>query len=474
MKSFESDLLKRIIAPVVGENDLPFDVSRLEKIIKEKIPETLEKNAPPNFPELYFDFEYVYSKFYDFLLFNQLIGKKIVALGGGFSSGKSTFLNSFLGKTKILPTAINPSTSVPTYVINGEKEIAGAVNAFSAKIEMEISEVRAVAHDFGEEEESSDGVTLGHLLRSIFVATPNQPYANIAFLDTPGYSKPDSENYSAKTDEKIARSQLNAGDYILWFISSESGTIVNDDLNFLDSLDKNIPKWIILNKTDKVAGAENLSAMRQKVKAALDGKGIVYEDILNYSCSHRNNVACDRSKIDEIFSRLNERRAESDFAYNFKKLFIACKNYYDDGLNSAKRQLSRLNHAVTFVGDNVDVNDCLRDLIDDTKLAIKNFDDLRQKLRDLQQEFFTEIKFAADKVNIKMPEPSEIELLEDRISDPAALVKKMLERDNLKPDSNFLAKMQRELQAVDPALSNSPGGTGYKNVLFDAMKEGLH
>ncbi|MBR0061726.1 MAG: dynamin family protein, partial [Selenomonadaceae bacterium] len=312
MKQFESDLLKRIIAPAVGEKDLPFDVSHLEKIIKEKIPATLEKNAPPNFPELYFDFEYVYSKFYDFLLFNQLIGKKIVALGGGFSSGKSTFLNSFLGEMKILPTAINPSTSVPTYVISGDREVAGAVNVFSAKIAMEIAEVRAVAHGFGEDENPSDGVTLGHLLRSIFVATPGQPYANIAFLDTPGYSKPDSENYSAKTDEKIARSQLNAGDYILWFISAESGTIGSDDLNFLASLDKSIPKLIILNKTDKVAGAENLSAMRQKVKAALDGKGITYEDILNYSCSHRKNVARDSSKIAEIFSRLNARRGESD------------------------------------------------------------------------------------------------------------------------------------------------------------------
>ena len=471
MKKTESDLLKRIIAPAVGEKDLPFDVSRLEKIIKEKIPAALEKNAPPNFPELYFDFEYIYSKFYDFLLFNQLIGKKVVALGGGFSSGKSTFLNSLMGKTKILPTDINPSTSVPTYVINGKTETAGAVNAFSAKIEMEIAEVRAVAHDFGEEEESSDGITLGHLLRSIFVATPNQIYPNIAFLDTPGYSKPDSKNYSAKTDEKIARSQLNAGDYILWFISAEGGTISNDDLNFLASLDKSIPKLIILNKADKVAGQENLSTMRLKVKTALDGKGIVYEDILTYS--RRENVACDRSKIAEIFSRLNERRTESDFAYSFKKLFIACKNYYDDGLNSAKRQLSRLNHAMTFVGDNVDVSECLNDLIADTKLAIKNFEELRQQLRDLQQEFFTEIKFAADNVNIKMPEPSEIELLEDRISDPAALVKKMLERNNLATDDNFLAKMQRELQEVDSSLIQSPGGTGYKNVLLDALKEGL-
>ncbi len=34
MKQSEFDLLKRIIAPAAGEMDLPFDVSRLEKIIK--------------------------------------------------------------------------------------------------------------------------------------------------------------------------------------------------------------------------------------------------------------------------------------------------------------------------------------------------------------------------------------------------------------------------------------------------------
>ena len=79
MKENELELLKKIVVATDGSENLPFDVSRIEKIIKEKIPNTLEKNAPPNFPELYFDFEYLYSKFYDFLLFNQLIGKKIVA-----------------------------------------------------------------------------------------------------------------------------------------------------------------------------------------------------------------------------------------------------------------------------------------------------------------------------------------------------------------------------------------------------------
>ena len=83
-----------------------------------------------------------------------------------------------------------------------------------------------------------------------------------------------------------------------------------------------------------------------------------------------------------------------------------------------KRQLSRLNKALTFAGDNAELADCLNDLVADTKATIENFTELRQSLRELQQEFFTEIKIVADKV--KMPEPSEIELLETRISDPAA------------------------------------------------------
>lgn len=466
MKENELALLRKLVAPADTGNNLPFDVSRIEKIIKEKIPATLEKNAPPNFPELYFDFEYLYSKFYDFLLFNQLTGKKIVALGGGFSSGKSTFLNTILGNKKILPTDINPSTSVPTYIIHGDSESAGAINVFSARIEMQIQDVKTIAHGFGEDENSSGELTLGHLLRSIFVATPQQKYSNIAFLDTPGYSKPDSENYSAKTDEKIARSQLNAGDYILWFISADAGTVSIDDLNFLAGLEKNIPKLIIINKADKVASRADLEGVVQSVKSALDLRGIAYEGILTYS--RREKTDCDRDKISEVLAALNEKQIESDFAYSFKKLFIACKNFYDDSLHNAKRQLSRLNPALTFGGDNVEISDCLNDLVTDAKANIQNLEELRRQLRDLQQEFFTEIKFVADKAGIKMPEPSEIELLEDKISDPARLVKKMLKQRNISADQEFFRTMQRELKSGTSSSSRQGGS------LFNTLKEALH
>lgn len=467
MKENEVELLRKIVVDAQSNKSLPFDVSRIEKIIKEKISATLEKNAPPNFPELYFDFEYIYNQFYDFLIFNRLIGKKIVALGGSFNSGKSSFLNSLLGDKKILPTSINPSTSVPAYVIDGENDTAGGINVFSAKIEMNLQDVKIIAHRFGESEDGLGELTLGHLLRSIFVSTPNQSYSNIAFLDTPGYSKPDSENYSAKTDEKIARSQLNSADYILWFVAAETGTIKADDVKFLAELDKDIPKLIILNKVDKVANSNDLMKLRENIKSTLELRGISHEGIFTYS--NKTKVECEKVKVREILSRLNERQGESDFARRFKKLFVACKNFYDDGLNDAKRQLSRLNKALTF-SDNTDINDCLNDLVTDTKKSIQELENLKTTLHDIQQEFFTEIKIVADKVNIKMPEPSEIELLEDKITDPQDVVKKMLSRRNIKPDEQFLHAMQRDLKEVAPQINQSPGGIEYKNVLLETMK----
>ena len=261
------DLLKRIVAPTDGNQTLPVDISRLTKIIREEIPKALEKQAPPNFPELYFDFEQIYGQFHDFLLFDKLIGKNIVALG------KSSFLNSILGKS-ILPAHLDPSTSVPTYVIYGAEESAWGINEFDVKLNLTFPDIKSIAHGFGnsdidEENEAvkSDGITLGHLLQSVFVSAPNLFYRNIAFLDTPGYSKPDSSSYSAKTDERIARAQLNSSNYILWFIPADAGVMTADDVAFLDSLDKSIPKLIIITKADKAPNPEALAEMKEKVKS---------------------------------------------------------------------------------------------------------------------------------------------------------------------------------------------------------------
>lgn len=450
-ESEQLTLLKKIIAPAAVNNILPVDLSRLEKIIKERIPNALEKNAPPNFPELYFDFEYVYSKFYDFLLFNPLIGKAVVALGGGFSSGKSTFLNTILGNAKILPTAIRPSTSVPAYVIKSDNENAEGINTFGAKVPMDFTDIRAIAHGFGETENTDGEITLGHLLRSLFVATPQMPYENIAFLDTPGYSKADSEDYSAKTDEKIAHSQLNASDYILWFMAADAGTISVDDVNFLAKLDKDIPKLIIINKADKAPNMENLSELKEKTRAALDLKGIRYDDVLTYS--RKEAVVCDREQVQNYLHGLNAGKNEVDFARNFKKLFVECRNYYDDALHEKQRKLSRVNRAITLNEGNQDINDSLSDVQEDLKVNIQSLTDLRTHLSNIQQEFFTEIKIVADDVNIGMPEPSDIEMIGEKIVSPYDMTIKLMGKNNILLHDDFVYRMEHLIDNIDITLN---------------------
>lgn len=466
------ELLKDVINPNTDAG-LKVDLSNIEKIINEKLPDTLEKNAPTNFPELYFDFKYEYSKFREFILYEHLMGKKIVALGGGFSSGKSSFLNSLIGK-KILPQDINPSTSVPAYIVNGSDESVYGVNVFDSKIKMDIGNVKVISHGFGEIRNDEDDlisgeVTLGHILKSIFLSTPLQTYKNIAFLDTPGYSKAETESYSAKTDEKIARAQLNSSDYILWFIQSDAGTITEEDINFINSLKKEIPKLIIVNKADKRTKSD-IEDIVTKIKGVLDIKGIQYEDVVAYSSRKANEF--DSVKLRDYIESLNNRTSESTFAYNFKVLFSKCREYYENSIDSENKRLNRLNTALTL-SENDTVSECISSLIKEIKRNLSEIKDMKTKLKEIQDEFFGEIKTISDVVGIQMPEPSEIDLIRDKIVDPLKVIQEYTRKHGIKINPNLSITIQEILGDIKPVINMEPGGLKYGNVLGNMIKENL-
>lgn len=173
----------------------------VEKIIKVELPALLKKVAPPEIYQLTEDFQAEYEKFKDFIIYKSLIGKKIIGLGGGFSSGKSSFLNSLMKQGGILPENIDASTAVPTYIVQGSGNQVKAVNIFDTSISLNLLAINQIAHGFGkvgdDKEEGTDAVRLGHLLKNMFFETEHLRYATLAFLDTPGYSKPESQSYSA-------------------------------------------------------------------------------------------------------------------------------------------------------------------------------------------------------------------------------------------------------------------------------------
>lgn len=452
---------------------LKADLGNLEDIIGKQIPEALSKNAPPDYYELYMDFKSEYEKFRDYILYDQLIGKNVVALGGGFSSGKSSFLNALNGEDA-LPEAIEPTTAVPAYVVWGEDYRVQAINIFDAKVVFQnVLDIQKIAHGFGElecdGEKISEGTALGHVLESVFLATPQQSYRNIAFLDTPGYSKPESEQYSARTDEQIARRQLNTAGLILWFVNAEGGVITQNDIDFIKTLREDIPKLVILTRADR--RQDQLAEIMAKVREALTLKGV--GNIRGvYAYDKERPEDYDLPEIRRFLEDWNQRTPEPNFALNFKKLFVRCRKFFEDEKNKAGSKLEKLNHASMILsGDGEEeAGEVLDRLIDDFRREIQALTRTGERVRELQDAFFQEIKRVGDVVGIRMPEPSEVELLREDAGNPLTLLRDYNREHNVKPNRELLAVLQNALGDLKPVFPQAAGGGAYQGKLLDILR----
>mgnify|MGYP000233654917 CR=1 FL=1 len=482
LKNFE--LLCAIINQNTAGNQMKADLSKIEELINKKIPDTLKKNAPEDFYELYTDFKSEYEKFKDFILYDKLIGKNIVAFGGGFSSGKSSFLNALMGKS-VLPADIDPSTSVPTYIVKGEKHDVLGINVFDTKVQMQPRDIKKIAHGFGELEDDDDekvteSVTLGHVLENIFFSTPLNKYENIAFLDTPGYSKPDSEKYSAKTDERISRGQLNSSNYILWFVQADAGTITEEDIKFIKTLRKGIPLLVIVNKADK-KNLQDLKNIIEKIKSSMDLKGVSYVDVFAFTSKMeqiedeklRRFIETDTEKICRQIEKWNQQIYESNFAKNFKKIFVRCKEFYEDEIDEESRKLTRLNTSIIKLAEKdieSEIFEPLQLMVKEAQRNVNKLKEISKKLKGLQDEFFEVIKDIADSVGISMPEPSEIDLLQDKVQNPLELIEEYKKQKGIKTDNSVVDMLQCIFDGIKPVINKCAGGSEYKSELLDVIR----
>ena len=485
-KQFE--LLKSIVSEKSPGNKLIVDLGKIEYIIDKQIPEALRNNAPDDFFNLYSDFKSEYDKFRDFIIYDKLIGKNVVALGGGFSSGKSSFINKILGKA-ILPNSVDPCTSIPTYIVKNYKEKyeTMGLNIFDTKVKMNPIDIRLIAHGFGELRDDDENIimepiTLGHLMKNMFFSTELMPYENIAFSDTPGYSKPDTKEYSSKTDEHIARLQLNSSNYILWFVQANAGTITEEDIKFIKTLREDIPKLIIVSKSDN----KNLSDLKDiilKIKTNLELKGIRYIDVFAFSdrCCEDDKelyefIEENIEKIKEQISSWDSKKYKSNFAINFKKLFVRCKSYYEDNINEESRKLNRLNTSITKISAEdveYEIIEPLQSLAKDTQESIKAYKERLKKIKELQDEFFMEIKYISDKVGIEMPEPSEIDLLKDTVVNPMEVLEKYKKEHGIKTDKKIVKLMEESFKDVKPVINRCAGGSEYKEEIVNMLMNNL-
>jgi len=445
---------------------------RLSKLINEKIPDTLKKNAPPEFYELHMDFHALYGQFCNFVLYDELIGKNVIALGGGFSSGKSSFLNALNGESA-LPIKTDPSTAVPTFIVNGEKHHAFGINVFDAKVKVDFLDIPKISHGFGEVKDGDgnllvESVTLGHVIKSIFLASPKQKYANLAFVDTPGFSKPETSTYSAKTDEHISRGQLNISNCIIMFIQSDAGTLSDDFINFVKSLQPEIPKLFIVSKADKKSESE-LSEIVDHIKSKLAMSGIASEGVLTFSAEKPAGYAA--AAIREILDAWNEKQQAPQFSRDFKKLFIYCRAYYEKEIEEERRRLEQLNTSLTKITDEDEgIVAPLRKLAEEIKRNIGELQKVYAALKDLNKEFFTELKKVCDHIGINMPEPSEADMYEDK-PDVLAMMREYKKAKGIKTNRETLAMLKNTFSGVVPKFDNTAGGSAHRENIMKLIRE---
>ncbi len=233
-----------------------------------------------------------------------LFQKTIVAVGGGFSAGKSTFLNNLLGLKLKLPEHIDPTTAIPTYCLKGKKEVLMGFSQNGGMVELPHLKFD---HRFLE----SLGFNLKEIMPFMLLSAPSVPFEFLCFIDTPGYN-PGNQGYTGG-DKEASKESLKHAKHILWLISCERGGIESDDLEFLQDLyEEGKQVFIVLSRADRRTKSQ-LEEVAIKIRETLKDNGIEFLGIGAYSAtryqeykefSEKSHVF---NSLEEFLMKLNQR-----------------------------------------------------------------------------------------------------------------------------------------------------------------------
>ncbi|WP_334134036.1 dynamin family protein [Acinetobacter schindleri] len=397
---------------------LAADLDVLDKIINHDLPELARSGSPDHFADILKSLNLELEHFREFCEFPDLAQKVVVGVGGAFSAGKSSLINTLLGKKRLV-VEIDPTTSLPTYLLYGEQEQITALNLFRRRVILSQDEFASLTH----EEKIKYGSQIAGLLRSAFVSDLDFTWKNIALLDTPGYSKPDSEQWSERTDESMARSQLNLSNFIIWVVSATQGTISEDDLKFLTTLNADIPKLIVVSRADAKT-PEDIAKIVALVKQTTAERGVNVLDVVPVSARKKNDYPI--QPVVEFLEKWNEHKKTLSFAQNFKRQFLEYARFIQGQQCIALLKLNRLNRILTLA-ELVEIQEDAQELQLAAQSDLEAWQKITESLRELQYKFFSKLKNIGNEVGIELPEPDELELLERSGVDIISLLKQVME-----------------------------------------------
>ncbi len=299
-----------------------------------------------------------------------LFQKTMVAVGGGFSVGKSTFLNNLLGLKLKLPEHMDPTTAIPTYCLKGKKEVLMGFSQNGGMVELPHL---AFDHQFLK----SLGFNLKEIMPFMLLSTPSVPFEFLCFIDTPGFNSA-NQGYT-DGDEQASKESLKHAQHILWFISCESGEIHEDDLEYLQELyEEGKQVFIVLSRADSRTKRQ-LEEVAIKIKETLEDKGIEFLGIGAYSATRYQEIKEFSEKspvfdsLEEFLKKLNQRsEKQNEILSVLYEVCLAYEKAIEQDANQFKRYQKAL-HSVKL--------DLLQKGFDDFN------DDAFNRMESLKKEF---------------------------------------------------------------------------------------
>lgn len=304
--------------PEKNEQTEAFDKMRI--VYNDLINKCIEYDLPSG--KLFKNFDELLEKIEDAINFPLFYHKNIIALCGQFSSGKTSMINSFL-KDNILPTSIEPTTAINTFVVYEKDNDLYIRNCFSGQTKVDKEFYDFVTHTFTKEYDKD----VHSMVKYVSLHTQKLKYENIALLDTPGYTGQGQD--ATEDDSNIAMKGIAQADNIIWVVSMENGTIRLNDLDFLEKEELNGKDiLIVFNKADQKI-EEEIDKIVEESKSLLDSRGIDYKDIVVYSSKYPEDYKEGESKLFNFFESENNS-IERNYLEDLNKIFNEFKKYYED------------------------------------------------------------------------------------------------------------------------------------------------
>ncbi len=308
-----------------------------------------------------------------------LYKKSIVAVGGGFSSGKSSFINSLINDKKVkLPEGINPTTAIPTYVMHKEENKFIACNHNGGVVDLSKLDNKfheKLSHDFIK----SFGFNLKNIMPFMIIGTDLKAYEHLCFIDTPGYNPASSSGSYSFEDRQTSQEFIETAQVLLWVVGLDANGIVSDsDLDFLSELILDNKKlFIVLNKADLKPKSDITNIVNNLIQT-LEDYDIRYIGISAYNSKAKEEIYHINKSLDEFLNDINQSSSIQDSLV--KKLYEVDEMYRESILKTIirKESISNTLHSLSL--------DLLEGGFDDLENPIYD------RLNKLKEHYSTEIQ----------------------------------------------------------------------------------